>query len=482
LASQKIGLDDLIIAKGIDAVRALIDNTPEWALSRELHELSAQYCILRDSGQVYEYDTGNTYLAETFLRVIEANRKMTVDAATGLPSAGNSREHERDSEKKGRQKLKVVAAARLWIESKGRAEFEGRTYAPNEGRVTSDGKLNLYRACLIEPHEGDVGPYLELLQHLVPNSEELACIERWAAYPLQKPGERNNFGAMMWGPQGNGKSLTAQTYALLHGNGNWVEIGQAELDSTFNSWAEGRTYIIGSEVSGERGARPLADKLKSLITADAITINRKHQPTFLLPNCANYFFTSNHDNALFIDDEARRYLVLHAAATALPAKFYTDFVKWRNSGGLAALKHRLLSLDLSNYNAKGHAPKTGAREAMIDASRTPLQRWVRELRENPDTALAVGLLTTPGMFFTTRDLCAAFSRVKGCAYVNEHAMGRALRAEGFGLAYNGNQVPMHSGIRLRLWAIRDVLRAANMSAAQIAITYASAGRSGKEVA
>jgi hypothetical protein len=94
-----------------------------------------------------------------------------------------------------------------------------------------------------------------------------------------------------------------------------------------------------------------------------------------------------------------------------PAKFYTDYCRWLDRGGLETIYYRPLTNDLSGFNAKGHALKTEAREAMIAANRIHAQSWVHELRTNVDSVLTTrgSLRTTSGSFFTTKELLRLFN-------------------------------------------------------------------------
>ncbi len=153
----------------------------------------------------------------------------------------------------------------------------------------------------------------------------------------------------------------------------------------------------------------------------------------------------------------------------LPPEFYAEFVRWRDhSGGLFAILHRLLCKDLSTFNPKGHAPKTEAREEMIEASRTQVQSWCHELRTNTDTALALAgsHQTAPGAVFTTEDLLRIFNGGEQTK-LTAKGMACALRAEGFTRANNGGLIRIPGTVlRLRLWIIRDAQRVGSMSAGE----------------
>jgi hypothetical protein len=335
--------------------------------------------------------------------------------------------------------------------------------------------LNIWRPSGIEPREGDTALWEQLLIHLIPNDEEREAFECALAAPLQQPGLRLNFAPVLWGEvHGTGKTMVGETMGALHGASNYDEITQAELLSPFNDWQANKTFVMGSELCGEKESRTVADRLKTIITGNEVLVNQKHQPRYRLPNHTNLFLTSNHSNAVYIDRHARRFFVLHVKAGCLPPSFYKSFVKWRDSGGLAVLYHRMLKMDLSGFDAKGHAPRTRDREAMVAVNRTQVQHWVHELRINTDTTLTPPntIDTTPGMFFTTEHLLRIFSNGEQ-GKLTPKGMALALADEGFRMAHDSALIRVpETDLRVRLWVIRDPLKAANMTPGEIGAAYA----------
>ena len=291
-----------------------------------------------------------------------------------------------------KEKRKEASAARFYLEWPARRQYDALTYRPGQPRVTANNELNTWSPSDIVPVAGDTSLFDELEAHLFPDDKERRWFQ-WAACPLQNPGLKLAQAVLVWSTiQGNGKSLMGRTIGRLHGSSNYVEIGQNELDSTFNGWLVGKTFVHGSEVCGLRDSRTHADQLKTLITAEDILVNEKHKPAYSLPNPANFYFDSNHLSALFLSDADRRIAVFNATRSPLPQKFYTRFCKWIDSGGLGMILHKHLSLDLSSFEPKAHAIQTTARAEMIDAGRTDLQAWVHALKNEPESILVMGRL------------------------------------------------------------------------------------------
>jgi hypothetical protein len=465
LPRETKGADDFIVANGAATFQELAHVANRCELGEELHELNSLYGFVRETSMVLEYPNEHRHevrlhAPETFCRALEAHRKVEIDAATGgLPTPLT-------------EKKKTVAAARLWLESSSKTTFDSLTYAPGKPEVTEQGEYNLWRPAAIVPVAGDTAPFDELVSHLIPDSGEREWFLQWCAAPLQRPGLKLNTAVMVWGAQqGTGKSLLGSTIGRLHGSPNYIEIGQQELASTFNGWQAHRTFIMGSELCGERDSRQFADKLKSIITADTVIINRKHQPEYALPNVANYFLTSNHQNALFLDDHARRFMVIHTSRPPLAQSFYSRYCKWLDNEGAASVLHKLLAIDLAGFEPKAAAPKTAALSAMIHAGRSDLAAWCHALKEDPDSVLAINSVSLPWRFATSQELLRLYELTNNASRVNAQQIGNELAAAGFRQAHKNPISVPGRGIRVRLWIVRDELKAANMSPDQIGSEY-----------
>jgi Domain of unknown function (DUF3854)/Family of unknown function (DUF5906) len=461
----KRGIDDFIVEEGAEATKTLLNGGEPYTLSRELHALSEQYGFIHDIAQVIEYPTDTRptpllFMPETFVRSVECHRKMKVNPETGEVShvaADNT---------------KTISVARRWLESMGKPTWAHMDYAPGQERTTATGGYNTWLRPAITPLPGDTLLFDKLVEHLIPDADERTWFLQWAAAPLQQPGIKLATAVLLWSQQqGNGKTLLGSIIGRLHGVNNYVEITQAELDSTFNGWMAAKTFIHGSEVCGERDSRALADKLKTLVTSDEVLVNEKHKPAYKLPNVASLYMTSNHTNALFIDDNARRFMVLHASRPPLPQKSYSQLCKWLDHGGLGMVLHKLMQLDLAAFEPKASAPKTEAMKAMVHAGRSDLAAWCHQLREDADSALTMGHVVLHDSLFTSVELLHLYENGRQTR-VTPQAMGNALAEAGFKQANNGEYIRIpNSDLRLKLWIVRDELRIVNLKPNLVGAEY-----------
>jgi Family of unknown function (DUF5906) len=322
--------------------------------------------------------------------------------------------------------LKRTTLGDAWLRSPVRRQHRDVVYEPGEALIFDD-SVNLWCGWGCHPVAGDIEPWKKLLDFVF--GEDMVSrswFESWAAYPVQYPGAKLNCAVVIWSArQGVGKTLIGETIGTIYGRDNFQTISAAELHGAFNGWAKRCQFVLGEE-NASSDHRADSNRLKHMITGDTIQVNEKYQPAIALKNRLNFLFTSNHPDAFFLETFDRRFFVWEIPAERLPDEFYADFVDWRdNRGGSEALFDHFRTLDLSEFNPKAAAPMTKAKQEMIDTSRSDLERWLCELRD--DCELAVTLLGRE--IVTLDDLVVTYNR-RGGAKVNTTSVGKALHRLG----------------------------------------------------
>jgi hypothetical protein len=287
-------------------------------------------------------------------------------------------------------KLKLIKASDAWLQSPHRRSHDDIVYSPGMGPIVGE-SVNLWKGWGCERVAGDITPWRELMNFVFGDDiEHREWFEKWVAYPIQNPGHKLNTAVVLWSTRhGVGKTLMGQTISRIYGSKNSQEITSKELRSRFNGWAKSCQFVLGEENSGATRLTD-SDRLKHLITGESIQIEEKFQPLLKIQNRLNFLFTSNHANAFYLESFDRRYFVWEIKGHPRPPSFYADFVEWRDhKGGIEALREHFCSMDLRDFDAKGHAPMTPAKEAMIDAGRSNLEQWLAQLRDDPSQASAL---------------------------------------------------------------------------------------------
>lgn len=441
---QKTGLDDFLVAEPAEKFDLLIEEAEPLTLSRPLWELNQQV----------------TYVFQPPVVVVdETMSRMTVSSFRD--GFGNRQAHRLALDDKGSVSLKAVPVADAWLKWPLRDSAGRLTYAPGHDRRLPGPTLlssayNLWPGWGCEPKKGDVRPFVTLLKHLFKGSphEDLEWFLRWLAFPIQHPGAKMTSSAMLYGiKHGTGKSLIGYTLKPIYGQ-NFTSIKQVDLVSTFNEWANGRQFVLVDDITGTAN-REQADVLKKLITQQELWINQKNIQQYTIPDCINYLFTSNQPDALFLEDDDRRFFVHEVRSDPLPEDFYVSYDLWLSSdrAGPAVFQY-LLDVDLGDFQPHAHARRTTAKDRMISDARSDLGSWVRQLRDSPDAVLKVGQQTIEGELFTNSHLLELYDP-SGAKRVTANGLGRELKRAGFFQIADGAIIKGPDGKPDRWYAIRN---------------------------
>jgi len=278
--------------------------------------------------------------------------------------------------------------AQEWVRWPKQKRATKLTYAPGKPEIHNS-SLNTWIPSSITPKKGKLTYWENYLNHIFssdPTHRE--WFEAWLAYQFQHPGVKLHTATVFWSNQtSTGKSLFGYIMGTLFGENNFAEIGEGDLHGAFNYWAARKQFVMGEEIRGAN-AQKQADSLKAIITRKTVTINTKNTPHYTLPDCINYFFTSNHSDAFFLDRTDRRFFVHELGPEKLKADYVNhEFMPWLKQEGYASILYWLLNtVDLKKpvyedlpFNPFGAAPQTRARSAMIEAGREEVDVWLEYL-------------------------------------------------------------------------------------------------------
>jgi hypothetical protein len=439
----KTGLDDFLVAKGDEALVALLTDAEEWDLSKELFAFNSEVVFVFNPGVIVKLDNGQEMNYREFTGAHYNDRIFHSKLPLG----------------DGKTKTVEKPLAKAWLAWPMRSVVSSMTYAPGEERFTR-GMLNNWPGWGTEEKEGAVKPWNELLDYLFDGEpDSRRWFEQWLSYPLRYPGTKLATAVVVWGiAQGTGKTLVGETMSRIYGE-NYIAIADKDLHGSFNGWAVNKQFIVGDEIAGGEKKRDVADRMKSMITQTRININRKYMPHYTLPDCINYYFTSNHPDAFFMEDRDRRFMIHEVLARhPLPRVFYDSYVEWLDNGGAAALFYYFRNVvSLDGFNPKAEAPLTNSRREMVEIGRSDLGGWVSDLRERPESVLVAAGKPLPYKLFSTTELLSLYDP-DGSRRVSKQGLSRALTAAGFRKVYRGMPVLVQSGaekVQKKLWAIRD---------------------------
>jgi hypothetical protein len=451
---DKVGVDDYLVAHGTDNfTEQVLTAAEQWQQSEELFRLNEEVLYVADPGIVLRLDTLQRMAPRAFIDHAYATRVFYEEQVSG----NSIKRIER-------------SAAAEWIKWPHRAEVQRITYQPGQPRIVG-GCLNVWKGWACQPVKGDIAPWHQLLDYLFTGCpvQDRQWFEQWLAYPLQHPGTKLYSAVVLWGiHQGTGKTLIGHTMFQIYGS-NATEIGDRDLYSTHNEWAENKQFVMGDEITGG-DKRNTADRMKSMITQRLLRLNPKYVPSYTVPDCINYYFTSNHPDAFFLEDTDRRFFIHEVKGQPLPDAFYKQFMRWLDADGHRHLFDYLLRLDCTAFDPQGHAPITASKMEMIDNGRSDLGSWVAKLREDTDRILQVAGKPVAYSLFTSEELKLLYDP-QGQSRVTANGLARELRRAGFVKVYDGMGVLTQTSGRQRLWAIRNSDKLLRMTGPQLGKLY-----------
>ena len=440
---EKIGLDDFLVHAGPSAnemFRELLTAAEPLGLSAPLWEMNSKYVYIRKPGLIVDQaDMDNKVSPGAFKEHLESSTNY----------------QERQVKADGSISFKPVSAAGAWLKWPLRLEAARLTYKPGESKFV-DNELNSWPGWGCTAKKGDAKPWLALLDHLFTGTEKeaLQWFLRWCAYPLQYPGVKMFSSVVVHGiKHGTGKSLVGYTLARIYGK-NFTEINQMDLHNNFNEWAESKQFVMGDDVTGSN-KRQDADFLKKMITQKELRINAKYTPSYVVPDCINYFFTSQHPDSFFLEDDDRRFFIHEVLVGPQEEEFYVEYMLWLETGGAEAVFDYLLNLDLGDFNPAAPAFRTSAKERMINTGRSDLGSWVRSLIATPDQVLRIGEVQADKDLFTSKELLMYYDP-EGRTGTTANGLGRELSRAGIRQVSDGRPIRLPDGSQARYYAVRNI--------------------------
>lgn len=421
---DKQGLDDLIVASGADAYHTLERHSSE--LANAIATLNNRACYIAKHGAFWDF--------EKRVAMDERHARLTLSPLASITEVvqGNG--------KNASPKIKTGPAFDKWYIHPARAEADDLTYAPGiRASITPSRQINLWVAPEISPRRAAVGQWLDFLRWLMVKPEQFDWFLQWLAYPVQHPGAKLLQAVFVHSPaQGVGKTFAVDpVMRFIYGDDNIVKLSNEQLHSSFNDAATRKQFAIFDEVyiDNARERRDVMGKVKDMVTREKVTVNAKYQRPYDLFDTTNYYITSNHADALALEDDDRRFFVVAAPNAKLPRTDYAELDQWLRdpadplkpgAGAAAILYHLMHKVDTAAFDPKGPAMRTEAREVTVAASLSHVQEFARRLHDDPE-----GVLGTQHRcdLYEPQELKYSFRvAYPGAPEPTVNALGRALAA------------------------------------------------------
>lgn len=250
-----------------------------------------------------------------------------------------------------------------------------------EGTVPP-GCVNTFTGFEIKPNPRK--SYGKLVDHLRLICEEsdnvFDWVVRWLAYPIQHPGAKMHTALVVFGEkEGTGKSMFFDAVARIYGKEYSRHVDQRLMTSRFNAWLSHKLFVVADEVVTSKERRELKGILKNLITSPTHQLEEKNMPVFEERNLTNFVYLSNEMQPLALDWYDRRYVCLKYNGTKEQnEQYFQDLSNEIENGGIEALYHYLLDVDLGDFKPSTPAIETEAKRELKKLGTDSARRFVLE--------------------------------------------------------------------------------------------------------
>lgn len=360
--SSKVGLDDLLVAKGPDAIHKLAEAAkPLRSIDRAVLALNESVAWMERDGMVWDMDANMWLRKENFCNgSIHSTHVVMQPRADGIG-------------------VKPVYVAPEWLKNPLARRYEGIMFEP-DGPAETEGEngmvYNMWTGYRTGP--GDVTPWLRLneylMQKLPPELQDFTL--HLLAYKAQNPASKIPIALVLVGPEGCGKSLWAMCLREAF-SPYGLALSSSALLSEFNPWVEGSLLAVIDEAQAMHLTRG-ADTLKNLISEKRTTMRDLYRSPRQVDSYTMYILTANDRRVGSYSSGNRRMFVMDMPEPAADS-LYTDAVGWLRSGMAPALMQYLLEYDLKGWKPPLKAPLTPEKYMAYIEGLTPVQRLADDM-------------------------------------------------------------------------------------------------------
>lgn len=260
-------------------------------------------------------------------------------------------------------------------------DVDYRPFEPS-GKFVRDGQtwLNSFKPSDVTAVEGDATPFLDFVEHVIPDEVERDHVLKMMAFTVRNPGHKMRHALLLrTQAQGVGKSMLTEIWGALLGRSNVRKTNSKELKGDYHGYLSGHLLVVCEELNLGMGLSVYND-LKDLLTADTAVINEKFLRQREQNTYATFVFLTNRPVPLLIEDTDRRIFFIDSPAEKRDPDYYVAFFAWWRSH-LGVIRYFLDHIDLVGFNEHSAPPMTAAKQKLIERSRSELAQDLELLIE-----------------------------------------------------------------------------------------------------
>jgi hypothetical protein len=252
--------------------------------------------------------------------------------------------------------------------------------AKGEGRDVPR-QYNLWRGWAVAPQPGDWSLMREHVRKILAagDPECDAYILRWAAWAVQHPDVQAETALVFRGGRGAGKGLFGRALKDLFGRHGLQVFAPSQVTGKFNAHFLDCCLLFADE-SIHPGKDGGESQLKGLITEPRLPIEKKGRDIVTAKNRLHIVMASNDRWVVPAGVDERRFAVFDVDDSKRQDKaYFGPLMAELKDGGLAAMLHALLEMDLGDFHPRWSIPQTQALTDQKVASLTGIERVFLDL-------------------------------------------------------------------------------------------------------
>lgn len=273
---------------------------------------------------------------------------------------------------------KPIKAEKFWKEHQWRNE---RIIVFKPGGTREPNEFNLWRGFGVEPCKG-WQKQRRLLRHIFQiicrrDKAKFKYLIRFLAWAVQNPDKHSEVIVVLKSrKQGTGKSTVGVVMLKIFGPHGTLIDDKERLLGRFNDWLETKSFVLGEEIMWA-GDPKSTDKLKSIITANTLQVERKNGAVREIPNRLHPMMTTNHDHAVAAGVGDRRNVVFDISDEhACDKDWFDPLYRDLETGGISEFLWFLQNLRLGDWHPR-QIIKTAEATEQQRMSADSISQWAR---------------------------------------------------------------------------------------------------------
>lgn len=267
-----------------------------------------------------------------------------------------------------------------WLQNPARRQHKTLIFLPGGGEILEGDQFNLWQGFGVQPKAGDWSLMQAHIRDVLAGGDPEAAdyIVRWAAYAVQHPDRPAEAALVFRGDLGTGKGAFGRAMLRIFGRHGLRTQGAAVLDSRFNVHLRDCCLLFADEVDWD--SRRSSSQLKGMVTEESLFIEPKGVDATNQPNYLHIIIASNSDWVIPAAPGERRFAAFRVSSDRKDDKAYFNALfAEMDGGGLAAMLHDLLAMDLTGWHPRWNIPQTGELSAQKLAGLTGADAIAREV-------------------------------------------------------------------------------------------------------